>query len=143
MLEVELDQVVADLWLRLIPPLSFEEVPDLPVEWFRAVEDVVFQLMLGDVPDKEDVAQDDRLQRPHLPVVEVCAEEEVGGEKVVEEGVAKEFQLLVALSEGTVVEGGVEEGGMSEGLQEEGGLLELVSNHRLKPAQTNPLESII
>ena len=78
MLEVELDQVVADLWLRFVPPLSFEEVPDLPVERFRAVEDVVFQLMRRDVPDKEDVAQDDCLQRLQLRVVEVCAEEEVG-----------------------------------------------------------------
>ena len=143
MLEVELNQVVADLWLRFVPPLSFEEVPDLPVEGLRAVEDVVFQLMRRDVPDKEDVAQDDCLQRLQLPVVEVCAEEEVGGEKVVKKGVAKEFQRLVALSEGTVVEGGVQEGGVSEGLQEEGGLLELASNHRLEPAQTHSLESVI
>ena len=64
--------------VRFVPPLSFEEVPNLPVERLRAVEDVVFQLMRRDVPDKEDVAQDDCLQRLQLRVVEVCAEEEVG-----------------------------------------------------------------
>ena len=134
MLKVKLNQMVTNLWFRLIPPLSFKKVPDFPVECFGAVEDVVFQLMRRDVPDKEYVAQDDRLQRLQLPVVEVSAEKEVGGEEVVEQSVAKEFQRLVALSKGTVVEGGVQEGGVSEGLQEEGGLLEFVSNHRLKPA---------
>ena len=71
--------------VRFVPPLSFEEVPNLPVERLRAVEGVVFQLMRRGVPDKEDVAQDDCLQRLQLPVVEVCVEEEVGGEVVDEQ----------------------------------------------------------
>ena len=91
MLEVKLNEVVANLWLCLIPPLSFEEVSDLPVEWLGAVEDVVLQLVSRDVPGEEDVAQNDRLQHLNLPVVEVCAEEEMGCEKVFKEGVTKEL----------------------------------------------------
>ena len=45
MLKVKLNQMVTNLWFRLIPPLSFKKVPDFPVECFGAVEDVVFQLV--------------------------------------------------------------------------------------------------
>ena len=91
MLKVKFNEVVANLWLCLIPPLSFEEVPDLPVKWLGAMEDVVLQLVGRDVPGEEDVAQNDRLQHLDLPVVEVCAEEEMGCEKVFKEGVTKEL----------------------------------------------------
>ena len=123
--------MVTNLRFSLVPPLSLEEVPDPLVQRLRTVEYVVLKLVLGHVAGKEGVAQNYCFQHLDLPVVEVCSIEEMRCQKVIEEGVAKKLQGLVALSKGTMIMIGVKEGRMGEGLQKEGGLVELVPNQGL------------
>ena len=123
--------MVTNLRFSLVPPLSFEEVSYPLVQRLRTVEDVVLKLVLGHVAREEGVAQNHCFQRLDLPVVEVCSVEEMRCEKVIEKGVAKKLQGLVALSQGTMIMVGAEEGRVGEGLQEEGGFVELVPNQGL------------